>query len=99
MSTWPQRYIPSTERRPAHIGTKRTTNGRYIAAPISAQARQLCRRQRMTAVMPMVMFVAMTRAMGSGRSRTADQPTASKATFHSGCRATMPTSIATTIST
>jgi hypothetical protein len=98
MSTCPATISAPPVMTPARVAGKKITKGRYMAALISAMARQLCRRKAIHAAIPRAMSVAMTSAIGSAWSSRCGAPTACKAYVHSGCNATMPTAIASTIS-
>jgi len=83
---------------PARVTGKKITNGRYMAAVISAMSRQPWRRKAIHAPIPMAMSVAMASAIGSAWSSRCGAPVACRATVHSGISANMPMAIASTIS-
>jgi hypothetical protein len=93
MSRCPHAMRVCSPIAPAQNGASSATNGTYIAADISAMARQEWPRNRIQAPIPIAMLVAMTRTPTSaptvtaGRTRSSNPPSVY-----------MPTSIAPTIS-
>jgi hypothetical protein len=84
ITMWPAMSRPSPESRPAQYVGKRTTNERYIAAPISRMKCQECLRIAIQIDMPRVMLVAMTSAVGIAASRRSPRPSRSSTQVRSG---------------